>query len=385
VKLAARGWLGAYALVIAAFLAAVATYYHPGYGFTAFIEFPKSTHGDELPAVQAAPHYDHEHSGGYDGQFYAQFAVEPLLRDPAIDRAMDSAPYRAHRILFSWTAYVLGLGKTAWILQAYAIQNVVAWLLMAWLLCRWMPPRSARLFVLWAGCLLSHGLLVSVRYALVDGPSVLLLSLAVVAAELNRPWLTALTIGISGVGRETNLIATPLLTRFLRRPVRSWLTVAAAFIVALLPFALWLDYLRSVYRSRVFVGGDHIVAPFTGFARKVSAVASEFHHGRVQALEVGTALCLLALVVQSAYVIAALMRSRGRAPWALVAAPFVVLAITLHPVVWEGYPGAFTRVLLPIAIGANVLLAQQDRPAWWLIVLVNLDVVAGVMMFVPVW
>jgi hypothetical protein len=89
--------------------------------------------------------------------------------------------------------------------------------------------------------------------------------------------------------------------------------------------------------------------------------------------------------VQSAYVIAALMRSRGRAPWALVAAPFVVLAITLHPVVWEGYPGAFTRVLLPIAIGANVLLAQQDRPAWWLIVLVNLDVVAGVMMFVPAW
>jgi hypothetical protein len=385
VKLAARGWLGAYALVVAAFLAAVATYYHPHYGFTAFIEFPASTHGDELPAVQAAPHYDHEHSGGYDGQFYAQFAVEPLLRDPAIDRAMDSAPYRAHRILFSWTAYALGLGKTAWILQAYAIQNVVAWLLMAWLLCRWMPPRNARLFVLWAGCLLSHGLLVSVRYALVDGPSVLLLSLAVVAAEQNRPWLTALTIGISGVGRETNLIATPLLARFLDRTTRSWLKVAGAFVVSMLPLALWLDYLRSVYRSRTFVGGDHIVAPFAGFAGKVSAVAGEFRHSGVHTLGVWSALCLVALVMQSGLVIAALVRSRGKAPWALVAAPFVVLAITLHPVVWEGQPGAFTRVLLPIAIGANVLLAQEDRPAWWLIVLVNLGVVAGVMMFVPAW
>jgi len=84
-------------------------------------------------------------------------------------------------------------------------------------------------------------------------------------------------------------------------------------------------------------------------------------------------------------VIAALVRTRGKAPWALVAAPFVLLAITLHPVVWEGHPGAFTRVLLPIAIGANVLLAQQDRPAWWLIVLANLGVIAGVMMFVPGW
>jgi hypothetical protein len=296
---------------------------------------------------------------------------------------MDSAPYRAHRMLFSWTAYALGLGKTAWILQAYAIQNVIAWLLMAWLLCRWMPPRNARMFVLWAGCLLSHGLLVSVRYALVDGPSVLLLSLAVVAAEKNRPWLTALTIGISGVGRETNLIATPLLTRFLGRAVRSWVKVGAAFIVSLLPLALWLDYLRSVYRSRVFVGGDHIVMPFAGFAGKVLAVAGEFHHGHIPVTALATALCLVALVTQSGCVIAALVRSRGKAPWALVAAPFVLLAITLHPLVWRGQPGAFTRVLLPIAIGANVLLARQERAAWWLIVLANLGVVAGVMMFVP--
>lgn len=377
--------MGAYALVVAAFLAAVATYYHPGYGFTAFIEFPASTHQDELPAVQAAPHYDHEHSGGYDGQFYAQFAVEPLLRDPAIDRAMDLAPYRAHRILFSWTAFALGLGRPAWILQAYAVQNVLAWLLLAWLLCRWMPPRSARGFVLWAGCLLSHGLLASVRYALVDGPSVLLLAVAVAFAELERPWLTALTLGISGIGRETNLIAIPLLTRFLRRSARSWLRVGAAVMVALLPFALWLDYLRSIYRARTFVGGDHIVAPFVGFIGKVQATVRDFHRADLHTLAIGTMLCLVALVVQAGFVVARLVRTRGKAPWALVAAPFVVLAITLHPVVWEGYPGAFTRVLLPVAIGANVLLAQQDRPAWALIVLANLGAIAGVMMFVPAW
>ena len=56
---------------------------------------------------------------------------------------MDLAPYRARRILFSWTAFLLGLGRPAWILEAYALQNVAGWLLLAALLTRWMPLTSA--------------------------------------------------------------------------------------------------------------------------------------------------------------------------------------------------------------------------------------------------
>src|SRR5207237_8147822 len=81
------------------------------------------------------------------------------------------APFRPRRSLFSWTAYVAGLGRPAWILEAYALQNVIAWLLLAVLLIRWMPPHTPRGLALWCACLLSHGLVWSVRFALLDGPS----------------------------------------------------------------------------------------------------------------------------------------------------------------------------------------------------------------------
>jgi hypothetical protein len=43
-----------------------------------------------------------------------------------------------------WTAYVLGFGKPAWILQVYAVQNVFTWLLFAWLMSRVIPQTSPR-------------------------------------------------------------------------------------------------------------------------------------------------------------------------------------------------------------------------------------------------
>ena len=71
-------------------------------------------------------------------------ALDPLLRDPATDRAMDDAPLRARRILLSWTAYVLGLGRPAWIVQAFALQNVFAWLALSVLLRRWFDLTTVR-------------------------------------------------------------------------------------------------------------------------------------------------------------------------------------------------------------------------------------------------
>ena len=66
--------------MVAALLVTVAQYYHPQYGFTRFIAFPASTHASEFPPVRDTPHAD-ENNSGYDGQFYAQIAVDPLLQD----------------------------------------------------------------------------------------------------------------------------------------------------------------------------------------------------------------------------------------------------------------------------------------------------------------
>ena len=382
-----RVWVVAYALVIAAFLAAVGRYYHPAYGFTALIEFPAAGHGYELPAVQNAPHYDHPASGGYDGQFYAQMAVEPLLRPAAIDRALDDPPYRAHRILFSWIAYSAGFGRPSAILQAAALENVVVWLVLAGLLWYWIPPKSARAFVLWAGTLLAHGTLMSVRYALPDGLSLLLIALSVLAMETGRPIVAGAVLGLATLARETAILAGVMFVRLLsRRPVhspdrptyvRGWRQAAWAGALAILPFAVWLDYLRSIYRGRTLAGGGHITAPFWGLGSEITSVWRQFSDWSAPAFR-DDLLALVAFLTQAIWIVWRLTRRRETPAWALVAAAFLLLAGLAHPVVWDGAPGAYTRVAMPLTMGVNVLLARDPRASWWWIALANLGVVPGV-------
>ena len=55
--------------------------------------------------------------------------------------------------------------------------------------------------------------------------------------------------------------------------------------------------------------------------------------------------------------------------------------LTVHGVVWEGYPGAVTRVTLPLAFGFNVLLAREaGRQFWPWFVLGNLHLFPAALM-----
>jgi hypothetical protein len=374
----ARLWVVAYAVVIAAFLAAVGRYYHPQYGFTALIEFPAANHAYEVPAVRSAPHYDHSNSGGYDGQFYAQLAVEPFVRDKALDQAIDDPPYRSHRILFCWIAFGAGFGRPGWILQAAALENVVVWLLLAWLLWRWIPPTGPRAFALWTGTLLAHGTLMSVRYALPDGLSLLLIAVAVLAMEQGRPMVSGAVLGLAALARETALLAAGMFARLLGQR-RTWTKAIAAGTLTVLPLAIWLDYLRSIYRAKALAGGSHITVPFSGLA---SELASIWHHlpGGFSPEVRDELTALIAFLTQSGFIVWWLVRRRGWTPWAAVAPAFLLLAIFAHPVVWDGAPGAYTRVAMPLSMGVNVLLARDPRASWWWIALANLSVVPGMML-----
>jgi hypothetical protein len=374
------GWTAAYVAVVALFLVAVARYYHPGSGFTFFIEFPSSGHDAELAAVHQTPHYDHPGSSGYDGQYYAQIAMDPLLRDVAIDQMID-APYRSRRILFSWTAYAFGLGRPDWILQVFAFQNVVAWLLLAWLICRWFPPREPRMFVLWMGTLLSPGVLASVRYALPDGPSALLVAAGVALVEAGRPISSALVIGMAALGRETALLGAGVFAHLLRRDRRSWVLALGCVVLCAIPFALWFDYLRSIYRSNVFAAGSNFAAPFAGVQGKITEARREFYRAGLTLPLVVTIASLISFGAQVLCVLWACVMSPRRSSWVFAAAPFIALAAILGQPVWQGVPGAYTRVLIPLALGANAILAASPRPQWWLIGLANLGAIPAVVQF----
>ena len=317
-----------------------------------------------MPMVQRMPHYEHGVDGAYDGVFYVQLAMVPLLEDPAIDAALDNPAYRARRILFSWTAWAAGLGRPSWILHVYSLQNVAFWILLAWVMTWWVPPVDARRFALWVAVMFSHGLLMSVRLAVLDGPSLLLLALGVAAAERGRLWTSAAILGISGLGRETNLLGAPALPA----PAGRWRIVrlAAALVLVLLPLLLWQDYIWSIYRgSSTSAGAWHII-PLAGYVEKWRVELHAVERLGLWSDASRSLLVVLSLTVQALFF--AWTRA-WREPWWRLGAAYAVLLLAVHYAVWEGNPGAITRVVLPMTAAFNVLLwkgTEQGRRAFWI-------------------
>jgi hypothetical protein len=80
---------------VALLFAGVLRFYDTATGFTALISFGERYSASAVPALRDLPHRVSRRSEGYDGQFYAQMALDPLLRDPATDRAQDNPALRA--------------------------------------------------------------------------------------------------------------------------------------------------------------------------------------------------------------------------------------------------------------------------------------------------
>jgi hypothetical protein len=372
----------AYAATGVIFLASLAQYYHRHTGFTELIVFGDQFEGRALPAVTDAPHYIHFQSPGYDGQFYAQLAVEPLLRDRRIDAALDNPPYRARRILFSWTAYLLGLGRPGWILKAYALQNIVAWLLLAWVLLRWFPPSAPRSLAPWVGCLFGVGLIMSVRFALTEGPALLVLALAVAAMERGRPWVASGLMALVGLGRETSFVSGGLLVDGLPKGWRTAASLAARGLIAGLPLAAWMVYLSLLYSADQASGARNFALPLTAYVEKWSTTLGQLETSGWRGSWARFNLAaLISVTVQAGFLLA---RREWGSPWWRAGAAYCVLLTVLGPAVWESDTVAVMRVVLPMSIAFNVLVTRS-RWYWPLVIAGNLTVFHGIHMINVPW
>ncbi|HNC22604.1 MAG TPA: hypothetical protein PLU52_00245 [Opitutaceae bacterium] len=360
-------WLAAAILLVAGFVLAVARFHHPVYGFTALLQFDNSDEAHLLPEVRERPAFINRNNGGYDGLYYAQIACRPTLRDPALPKAIDNLGYRARRILPSWTAWVLALGNPVRALDMFAILNPLCWLALAGVLLWLFPLRSGHDFLAWSGLVLSAGALSSVRLALVDLPALLLLAAAMVAVQRERPRGAVGLFAAATLTRETSLFAVPVLAR---APWRSFF-LRSALIVA--PFALWLVYIRVVVGPGDR-GWSNFAWPGQCWVEKWQATIAGFSlHPELPLLNWTTLLALVGLSIQAAWFIA---RPQWQNLWWRLGASYTVLFLLLGTAVWEGYPGAAVRVLLPLNLAFNAFV-PRTRAGLALLVLGNLTVPAG--------
>lgn len=356
-------------LAVTLLFALVARFWHPVYGLTALIQLDAPNDDLKITAFREHPVYVHRDTGGYDGLYYAQIAYDPLLKSPELPRAIDNLSYRARRILPSVVSWTLAAGQPAAIVHIYSFLNLVAWLALAALLWRLLAVANFRGWLAWACILFSCGSLSSVRLALTDLPMTTLLVAALYAAERARPKSAVAYLAAAALSRETALLgAVGLITRpwFSLRNILTGAAVAA-------PLFAWLAYIRWRV-GPADAGWANLTLPLAGLVEKTCTAISDLTLLDDRLLAWTTLLAVVGIIVQAVF-----FASRWRIfteAWWRVGAAYAALMATLGTAVWEGYPGAFTRVLLPLTLAFNVLAHRTRAAVTWLI-LGNLGVAAG--------
>ncbi len=351
---------------------------HHNYGYTLLPLFNHQFQEQSLEVLKRTPHYTHE--GGYDGQFYAQLALRPSAQGLDIEQALDNYTYRARRILFSWTAWVMGLGHPAWVLQAYSFQNAIFWFLTGLLLLRWLPPTNGQNVFRFLASFFTLGLVNSFNRSLLDGPSLFLIALAVFLIETRGRWFGAAALGLAGLGKETNLLAATTLLKPSNWRANFNATFLLQAAVAVLPFALWWAFILSSSQlgKSESIGSRNFTLPLVGASETFLTIIKEAGETGFPPWVFLDLAVLGGLLVQGLYLLA---RPKPHHAWSRVGIAFALLMLVLGPAVWEGLQ-AVPRVLLPMTIAFNILFTRKTLflP---ILVFANVLTYAGIKSFHP--
>ena len=376
-------WHAAGLVVVVAFAVLAGRFWHPFYGFTRFVQLDEADARNGIHEIREHPVFVYAGFNGYDGAAYAQIAFHPLLDSTELQPALGNVPYRARRILGSALAWLLALGQPAWIANMYAALNLVVWLVLAALLWRVLPVNDARSFLAWLGVMFSAGALHSVRLALTDLLAATLVTAAIWAGERGRVKRGLAILAAAALARETALAA---VVGFWRGPDLSssngpwrtrhaWTANIACALSAALPLAAWWCYVRWK-AGPAAQGFGNFTWPLAGWIEKWSETFADFaRHPEFTWLTMTTLLAVVALTVQAVFL---LRVRRPMNPWWRVGMSGVAMMAVLGTSVWEGHPGAATRVLLPMGIAFAVFAIRTRAHVVWILG-GNLTVFSGVL------
>lgn len=362
-------------LAVLGFALLAGRFWHPYYGFTKFVQLDAADARTGIHEIREHPVFTYEGFNGYDGAAYTQIAFHPLLDSPELQPALGNVPYRARRILGSALAWILAGGNPARIAGAYAGLNVAVWLVLAVLLWRVLPVNDARSGVAWVGAMFSAGALHSVRLALTDLLAATLVVAAIAGSERARANRAMGFLAVAGLARETALAAVAGLWRGPWRSGRAWWSNLLRAALVTLPLLAWMLYVRWK-AGPAAQGLGNFTWPVVGWVEKWSETLAEFaRHPDFRWLTTTTLLAVIALTVQAVYLA---RRPLWENAWWRVGVAGVAMMILLGTSVWEGHPGAATRVLLPMSLAFAVVAVRARAPRGW-VAAGSLTVFSGVL------
>ena len=297
---------------------------------------------------------------GYDGQFYAQIALRPSLRDKNLQAALDLPSYRARRIGMPFIAYCLGFSKPAFVLQIYALLNFAFWGLLLVGLFLHIQWKGFKAFLLMASILWTTGTLISLSRALVDFPAFVLCLFAVWA---QAKWIRSASIlGIAGLFKETFILSMFSIVWPKETNNPSFKKLLLQCLLIILPFGLWYLYCQTHLPDNRLALPGNLAIPFTGITQKLYTAWIQLFYNflsgskTVKVSLMFEILCPLSILVQVAYLFRFARLSSGL--WRMGIC-FAALALFLGTFVWQEQ-SAYTRVLLPLTASFNFLIYTYE-------------------------
>jgi hypothetical protein len=198
--------------------------------------------------------------------------------------------------------------------------------------------------------------------------------------EAGRPWLAATVFGISGLGKDTNVLGAACMRFPEAREPRTWAPWLARVALVLLPLAGWMLYLRHVLGRGDDMGdARNFSLPFAALAEKLQQSVAQLMAEGYPSVAKFDLLVMAGLLAQFFFFA---FRRRWHDPWWRLGACYGVLMVFLGDAVWENYPTAAARVLLPMTLAFNI---RVPRGRWWPLLLIvgNLGVLASPDIFKP--
>jgi hypothetical protein len=330
---------------------------------------------DTFPGVPAVS------ESGYDAQFYALLASDPLLADPATLERMDSPVHRATRVFVPFVAWLLALGRPELAVWTYLGLCWLLGLATVPLVAGWLREEGGSPW--WAALLLVNaGLLVSVLRVTLDGPALCLLLLALAAWRRDRLALAAGAATAAALTREVFVLG-GLAMAAVELGRRRWGRAAAYGLVPAACLALWR--LRVMAASEVPGRSASLIFGLPlrwvrGQAAHLATLGQEAP-GYFRA-EVVTLVATGLTIVVAAW----LVRRASRDPAALVVLAFAGLALFLSGDVYRDVYG-YGRILVALPVLGLGLSGSPELPAAtrrWLRIAAGAWAVAGLLVLAAV-